>query len=102
MRTYGDMEIAGYRRLFAVEAELRPLTVMIGANGVGKTSLLEVFSILAASTLFIASITFTRTDNVEIRKQAKIYSIGIIPKTLANFSLSKCKSSAFAIFSVFL
>ncbi|MCP4399964.1 MAG: AAA family ATPase [bacterium] len=28
---------------------MRPLTVMIGANGVGKTSFLEIFSLLAAS-----------------------------------------------------
>lgn len=41
--------IHGYRRLLSVSLELRPLTVMIGANGVGKTSLLEVFSLLAAS-----------------------------------------------------
>jgi predicted ATPase len=49
--TFGQMRIAGYRRLFEVEVELRPLAVMIGANGVGKTSLLEVFSILAASAV---------------------------------------------------
>ncbi|MDM8551449.1 AAA family ATPase [Desulfobacterales bacterium HSG2] len=41
--------IRGYRRLFSVNMEMRPLSVMIGANGVGKTSLLEVFSLLAAS-----------------------------------------------------
>ena len=40
MKTFGEMKIAGYRRLFDVEVELRPLTVMIGANGAGKTSLL--------------------------------------------------------------
>ncbi len=41
--------IHGYRRLFSISLEMRPLAVMIGANGVGKTSLLEVFSLLASS-----------------------------------------------------
>ena len=41
--------IQGYRRLLSVSLEMRPLAVIIGANGVGKTSLLEVFSLLAAS-----------------------------------------------------
>ncbi len=41
--------IQGYRRLLSVSLEMRPLAVMIGANGVGKTSMLEVFSLLAAS-----------------------------------------------------
>src|SRR5581483_7101910 len=43
------ISIKGYRRLHSVDVELRPLTVMIGANGAGKTSLLEVFALLAAS-----------------------------------------------------
>lgn len=41
--------IHGFRRLENVQLELRPLTVLIGANGVGKTSLLDVFALLAAS-----------------------------------------------------
>ena len=44
-----QMNITGFKRLFSVEMEMRPLTVMIGANGVGKTSVLEVFSLLSAS-----------------------------------------------------
>jgi len=43
------ISIEGYRRLFSVNMEMRPLSVMIGANGMGKTSMLEVFSLLAAS-----------------------------------------------------
>jgi predicted ATPase len=47
---FTNISIEGYRRLFSVNnLEIRPLTVMIGANGVGKTSVLEVFSLLAAS-----------------------------------------------------
>lgn len=46
---FEHITIHGYRRLFSLSLEMRPLGVMIGANGVGKTSLLEVFSLLAAS-----------------------------------------------------
>ncbi|MEA5620818.1 AAA family ATPase [Cronbergia sp. UHCC 0137] len=51
MSSFEYIEIKGYRRLFDVRVDMRnrPLTVMIGANGVGKTSLLEIFSLLAAS-----------------------------------------------------
>ena len=49
MNSFASIKIDGYRRLFSVEVEMRPLTVMIGANGVGKTSLLEIFSLMAAS-----------------------------------------------------
>lgn len=49
MNSFKRIKIEGYRRLHNVEIEMRPLTVMIGANGVGKTSLLEIFSLLAAS-----------------------------------------------------
>jgi predicted ATPase len=43
MNSFQYIAIEGYRRLFNVQVEMRPLTVMIGANGVGKTSLLEIF-----------------------------------------------------------
>jgi predicted ATPase len=46
---FKKIAVKGYRRLFSVNTEMRPLNVMIGANGAGKTSLLEVFSLLAAS-----------------------------------------------------
>lgn len=51
MNSFERITIEGYRRLFNVQIDTRdrPLTVMIGANGVGKTSLLEIFSLLAAS-----------------------------------------------------
>ncbi len=49
MNSFEHITIEGYRRLFSVQVEMRPLTVMIGANGVGKTSFLEIFSLLAAS-----------------------------------------------------
>ncbi|MEK8017867.1 MAG: AAA family ATPase [Candidatus Parabeggiatoa sp.] len=46
---FKHISIKGYRRLYSVEVPIKPLTVMIGANGVGKTAFLEVFSLLAAS-----------------------------------------------------
>jgi predicted ATPase len=49
MNSFESINIAGYRRLYSVEIDMRSLTVVIGANGVGKTSLLEIFSLLAAS-----------------------------------------------------
>lgn len=45
------ISIQGYRRLRDIDIDLRPLNVMIGANGVGKTSFLEVLSLVASSTL---------------------------------------------------
>jgi predicted ATPase len=51
MKRFENIKIEGYRRLLSVDLELRSLAVMIGANGVGKTSLLEVFSLLAASAV---------------------------------------------------
>lgn len=49
--SFEHISVQGYRRLFSLSLDMRqrPLAVMIGANGVGKTSLLEVFSLLAAS-----------------------------------------------------
>jgi len=43
------LKVEGYRRLRAVDLPLRPLNVLIGANGVGKTSVLEVLRLLAQS-----------------------------------------------------
>jgi predicted ATPase len=49
MNSLESIKIEGYRRLYNLPINMRPLTVMIGANGIGKTSLLEVLSLLAAS-----------------------------------------------------
>lgn len=46
---FTHIDIHGFRRLNSISLEMRNLSVMIGANGVGKTSLLEVFSMLSAS-----------------------------------------------------
>jgi len=43
------IRIVGFRRLGDVEMEMRPLAVLIGANGAGKTSILDAVSLLSAS-----------------------------------------------------
>lgn len=44
-----NLRVSGFRRLRNVDLSLRPLTILLGANGVGKTSVLDVMSLLAAS-----------------------------------------------------
>jgi predicted ATPase len=46
---FRDLTVRGFRRLATVNLELHDLTVLIGANGVGKSSLLDALSILASS-----------------------------------------------------
>jgi predicted ATPase len=46
---FSRLSVSGYRRLKAVDIALRPLNVLIGANGVGKSSLLDVFRLLGMS-----------------------------------------------------
>jgi len=46
---FGELTIQGFRRLNDVRLSLRPLSVMIGANGTGKTSVLDVLSLMALS-----------------------------------------------------
>ena len=46
---FGKLSIKGFRRLNNVHLPLRPLSVLIGANGTGKTSVLDVLSLLANS-----------------------------------------------------
>ncbi|MBU6385877.1 MAG: AAA family ATPase [Planctomycetes bacterium] len=49
MYPFEKIHIRGFRRLANVSLSLRPLNVLIGANGSGKTSLLDCLSLLAAS-----------------------------------------------------
>lgn len=46
---FQSISVSGFRRLQQVDLEMRDLMVMIGANGAGKTSFLDVLSTLAAS-----------------------------------------------------
>lgn len=49
MNRLESISIKGFRRLRYIDLEMRNLTVMIGANGAGKTSFLDALSILSAS-----------------------------------------------------
>lgn len=46
---FGCLSIQGFRRLKAASLQLGPMSVMIGANGTGKTSVLDALSLLASS-----------------------------------------------------
>ncbi len=46
---FSALQVTGFRRLRAVDLKLAPLNVLIGANGVGKSSILDIFDLLAAS-----------------------------------------------------
>ena len=48
-KRFQRLKVKGFRRLLDDDLELRPLNVLIGANGVGKTSILDAFSTLASS-----------------------------------------------------
>ncbi|MFZ5452189.1 MAG: AAA family ATPase [Thermodesulfobacteriota bacterium] len=43
------LKIGGFRRLKEIDLQVRPFMVLIGANGVGKTSLLDALTLLSAS-----------------------------------------------------
>ena len=43
------IKINGFRRLKEVDLPVRPFMVLVGANGVGKTSMLDAFTLLSAS-----------------------------------------------------
>lgn len=47
--SFKDLSVDGFRKLNKVRLPLRRLSVMIGANGTGKTSVLDVLSLLANS-----------------------------------------------------
>jgi predicted ATPase len=49
MTTLNHFQIRGYRRLYDVDLPMKPFSVLIGTNGSGKTSFLEVLSLLSAS-----------------------------------------------------
>jgi len=49
MNIFEHIHIQGFRRLQDVSLKLKPLNVLIGANGSGKTSLLDVFALLSAA-----------------------------------------------------
>ena len=65
MNLFERIAIRGFRRLHKVDLKLKPLNVLIGANGSGKTSLLEVFSLLAASASGTLAKTITEFGGIK-------------------------------------
>jgi predicted ATPase len=49
MNKINRIKIDGFRRLQSVDLHVRPFMVLIGANGVGKSSMLDAFALLSAS-----------------------------------------------------
>lgn len=49
MYKINHIKIGGFRRLKDIDLPIRPFMVLIGANGVGKTSLLDACSLLSAT-----------------------------------------------------
>ncbi len=102
MDKFEHISIKGFRRLQDIELEMRDLVVMIGANGAGKTSFLDVLSILAASasgnlqnTLQLKGglneiLTRGKSQELELKISMKIpdakpmkYSLALSPKGLS-------------------
>lgn len=49
MDRFENISVTGFRRLRDIDLAMRDLIVLIGVNGAGKTSFLDVISILSAS-----------------------------------------------------
>ena len=78
MSRFQELSINGFRRLANARLELRPLCALIGANGIGKTSLLDVLSLLATAAQGVLNaaiselgglpnlITYDRADSLDL------------------------------------
>ncbi len=65
MNFFERIRVQGFRRLHDIDLPLKRLNVVIGANGCGKTSLLDVFSLLAASAAGALSETISDLSGVD-------------------------------------
>ena len=80
---FEHIRVHGFRRLLSVDLPLKPFNVVIGANGCGKTSLLDVFSLLASS----ASGTLGQS----------IQTMGGIAANLTNLNSAEVESLSFEL-----
>jgi predicted ATPase len=105
MAGFSNLSVRGYRRLSDLSLQLRPLNVLVGANGVGKSSLLDVFRLLGMSadrrltstvldggglqSILTADgktselsfeVTFLRTDGVAINYELILTERGMLPR----------------------
>jgi len=107
MNRFAKLSVKGFRRLLDVSLEIRQLAVLIGANGIGKTSILDAFNLLSASAESKLSnnlnnmggigalATYDKTDTVsfcltmEVPKDADLhYEITLSPMG-AGYTISK-------------
>lgn len=78
-------KLSGFRRLYNLDLPMKSnLMVLIGANGVGKTSVLDAFSLLSASAEgklnaslnemggFDANLTYDKADNISFHIEMEI------------------------------
>jgi len=86
MSIFENIRVEGFRRLHDVDLKLKPLNVVIGANGSGKTSLLDVLSLLAASA--------------SGRLKETMSGLGGIDAVLTNLLTAKGEKSRFMAFSL--
>jgi len=91
--SFETIHIEGFRRLHDVRLNLNSLNVVIGANGSGKTSLLDVFSLLAASAAGKLNDTFSDIGGIDSNlnmitylKPAEILTINIDEQGGAEFT----------------
>jgi len=89
----------GFRRLYSLKLEIRPLMVMIGANGVGKSSVLDAFSLLAASAAgklnaqlsefggIVSTLTYDKAERISLSADMEVsgqkplcYELHLVPK----------------------
>lgn len=86
MTIFDHLRIQGFRRLHDVDLKLKPLSVLIGANGCGKTSLLDVFSLMAATAAGELGQTLS--------------NLGGIESNLTNLSVANAGKSRFMAFEL--
>lgn len=86
MNRFESIRIEGFRRLHDVQLKLTPLNVLIGANGCGKTSLLDVFSLLA--------------DSAKGALRSTLNQLGGIDGNLTNLGAAKGGNAEFMAFTL--
>src|ERR1700677_3116656 len=86
MNLFESIHVQGFRRLSDVDLKLKPLNVVIGANGCGKTTLLAAFSLLAASA--------------SGRLKKTLSDLGGIDANLTNLMLAEGDKAKFAAFDL--
>ena len=74
------IKISGFRRLFSVDLQMKPFMVLIGANGVGKTSILDALSLLSDSASGELGNTISQwggVANILTRDKSKSLSLSV-------------------------